>query len=340
MNHPITASSEPPDTRRRRLLAAGAASLSAGLWQAPARAQAWPARPLRIVAAQAPGASNDATARGYADYFSSKLGVAVTVENKPGGLGMIAAELVARSAPDGHTFLMTLHSQLAQAPVLLKKVPIDTSRDLVPIAALSTGVGLGVVRKDLPASSVRELVELARRRPVSVGNYGVASGWHLMMLQVARTTGARFDIVNYKGTGPMLTDLMAGQIDVGGGSLLGLSPGLQRGAIRPIVITYGPRSKKLPGVPTWGDEGFIGPAFQNLAECNLLLGPAGTPPEVVARLAQLAHESATASPRIQQLIDQLGLEEGPIIGEELRRFIDQIWPAYRNLTKELGLSVE
>ena len=332
MTPPITASSEPPDTRRRHLLAAGAAALSAGLWQPPTRAQAWPARPLRIVAAQAPGASNDATARGYADYFSSKLGVAVTVENKPGGLGMIAAELVARSAPDGYTFLMTLHSQLAQAPVLLKKVPIDTSRDLVPIAALSTGVGLGVVRKDLPASSVRELVELARRRPVSVGNYGVASGWHLMMLQLARTTGARFDIVNYKGTGPMLADLMAGQIDVGGGSLLGLTPGLQRGAIRPIVITYGPRSKKLPGVPTWADEGFIGPAFQSLAEC--------TSPEVVARLAQLAQESATVSPRVRQLIDQLGLDEGPIIGEELRRFIDQIWPAYRGLTKELGFTVE
>lgn len=342
MNHPVIPTGEPIDRQRRQLLAVSGAALTAGAWHSAARAQAqaWPSKPLRIIAAQAPGASNDATARGYADYFSSKLGVAAVVENKPGGLGMIAAEIVARSPPDGYTFLMILHSQLAQAPVLLKKVPIDTSKDLVPIAALSTGVGLGVVKKDLPVTNVRELVDLARKRPVSVGNYGVASGWHLMMLQLAKQTGAKFDIVNYKGTGPMLTDLMAGQIDVGGGSLLGLNPGIQRGAVRPIVITYGGRSKKLPGLPTWGDEGFIGPAFQSLAECNMLLGPAGTPPEVVARLAQLAHESAALSPRIKVLIDQLGLEEGPIIGDELRRFIDQIWPAYRALTRELGLTLE
>ncbi len=330
-----------PMTPRRRLLGAAGMGLTAGLlpWRT-ARAQAWPSKPIRIIAAQAPGASNDATARTYADYFSNKLGVACTVENKPGGVGMIASELVARSAPDGYTLLVILHSQLAQAPVLLKKVPIDTSKDLIPIAALSTGTGLGVVKKDLPVNSMKELVEYAKTRPVSVGNYGVASGWQLMMMQVARQTGARFDIVNYKGTGPMLTDLLAGQIDVGGGSLVGLTPGLQRGAIRPVVITYGGRSKKLPNVPTWADEGFIGPAFQNLAECNLLLAPAGTPGEVTARLAALAAESATQSPRMKTLIDNLGLEEGPVVGEELRRFIDRVWPAFRGLTRDLNLTLE
>ncbi|HPU53161.1 MAG TPA: tripartite tricarboxylate transporter substrate binding protein [Burkholderiaceae bacterium] len=325
---------------RRRLLVLGPAALTATAWQRAAQAQAWPAKPIRIIAAQAPGASNDATARSYADYFSTRLGVAVTVENKPGGLGMIAAEMVARSPADGHTLLMTLHSNLAQAPVLLKKVPLDTSRDLVPIAALSTGVGVGAMKKDLPVANLKELIELARKRPVTVGNYGIASGWHLMMLQLARQTGAKFDIVNYKGTGPMMVDLLAGQIDLGGGSLAGLGASIQRGSIRPFVITYGSRSSKLPGVPTWVDEGFTGPAFQSLAECNLLLAPTGTPPEVVNRLAQLAHESAQQSPRVKALIDQLGLDSGPIVGDELRRFIDQVWPAYRGLTRELGLAVE
>ena len=205
------------DASRRQLLGAGAAIASASLIPSTAFADKWPSKPIRFVCAQAPGASTDGTARSFADYMSTHLGVGITVENKPGGAGMIAAETVARSAPDGYTFLVTLHSQLAQAPVLLKKVPLDTSRDLVPIAALSTGVGVGVMKKDLPVANLKELVELARKRPITVGNYGMASGWHLMMLQLGRQTGAKFDIVNYKGTGPMLVDLLAGQIDLGGG---------------------------------------------------------------------------------------------------------------------------
>ena len=170
---------------RRRLLSALPASLAAA-WTGPASAQAWPAKPIRIVAAQAPGSSNDNTARAFADYLSTQLGVPVTVENKPGGIGMIAAELVAHSAPDGYTLLITLHSQLAQAPVLLKKVPIDPYKDLVPIAAISTGVGPMVVKKDLPVNNLAELIELARKRPVTVGNYGIGSGWQLQMVQLAR----------------------------------------------------------------------------------------------------------------------------------------------------------
>ena len=115
-----------------------------------------------------PGGSNDIMGRYIGHYFTERLGRQVVMDNRPGADGIIGTDIVARSAPDGYTFLMILHSQLAQAPVLLKKVPIDTSRDLVPIAALSTGVGLGVVRKDLPASSVRELVERLLTRGMSV----------------------------------------------------------------------------------------------------------------------------------------------------------------------------
>ena len=170
---------------RRRVLAAAAGALAAGLAPSVARAQAWPSRPIRIIAAQAPGSSNDATARAFAEWFSTRLGVPVVVENKPGGAGMIAAETVARSAPDGHTFLLTLHSQLAQAPVLLKKPPIDTSKDLLPIAAMSTGTSPAVVYKDFPAKSLKELVEVSKKRPVTVGNYSIGSGWQIMMTEFA-----------------------------------------------------------------------------------------------------------------------------------------------------------
>lgn len=325
--------------RRRLLLAGGAVVASTALPRA-ATAQAWPTRPIRIIAAQAPGSSNDATARAFADYFNAQLGVPIVIENKPGGAGMIAAEAVARSAPDGYTFLITLHSQLAQAPVLIKKLPIDPNKDLVPIGSISTGVGPLVVKKDLPVNNMRELIELARKRPLAVGNYSIGSGWQIMVMQLARQTGAQLDIINYKGTGPMIVDLAAGQIDVGCGSLAGLGPSLQRGAIRAISITTGARSTKLPGVPTLIEDGFTGPAFESLLECNMLLGPAGTPKEVVARLGQLIFESVTQSQKVKQVREQLGSDDVPMVGEALTKFIATSWPAYRVLTKELGLSID
>lgn len=329
------------EAQRRRLLAAGLSMLGAGWLPGSAQAQAWPSKPIKIVAAQAPGSSNDATARALAEYMTTRLHTPVVVENRPGGLGMIAADNVARSAADGYTLLITLQSQLAQAPVLLKKVPLDTTKDLMPIAAFSTGIAPMVVKKDLPVRNLKELIALARQRPVTVGNYGIGSGWQLMVSQLIKQTGGKFDIVNYKGTGPMVFDLMAGNIDMGAGSMAGLGGGIQRGLLRPIVLIYGERSERLlPGVPTWAEEGFTGPAFENLIECNMVLGPAGLPNDIVMRLAEVARESATKSDSVKNVLAQLGVEGPPWTGVELKKFIQRTWPTYQAMTRELGLTVE
>lgn len=329
-----------PDWQRRRLLTVGTGVIAATLLPGAARAQAWPSKPIRIIAAQAPGASNDQTARAFADYFSTHLGVPVVVENRPGGIGMIAATAVARSAPDGYTFLLTLHSQLAQAPVLLKNPPIDPSRDLVPIASISTGTSPMVVKKDLPVNNLKELIELARKRPVSVGNYGVGSSWQMMVIQMAKQTGGQFDIINYKGTGPMLMDLIAGHIDVGAGSLAGLGGAIQSGSVKPIGLISIGRSSKLVGIQTMAEAGMTGSVFEDLVECNMLLGPAGTPKPVIERLARLVHESVTKSARVMAVRDQLGSNDVPLTGEALQKFIARTWPTYRKLTAELGLQVD
>jgi len=328
------------EPRRRRLLAAGAGLAVLPWLPGAARASAWPDRPIRIVAAQAPGSSNDSTARALAEYFANKLNVSVVVENKPGGVGMIAAETVARSAPDGYTLLFTLQSQLAQAPVLLKKPPISPSRDLVPIAATSTGVGVMVATKGLPARNFKELLALARKRPVSVGNYGIGSGWQLMVTQLARDTGAQFDIINYKGTGAMVGDLLAGHIDIGAGSLLGLAGGIASGGMRPLLVVNGARSAKLPGIPTWAEEGIKGPAFENLTECNMLLGPAGLPAPIVSRLATLVTDSVAQSERVRTVREQLGSEDVPLTGAALQSFINRTWPTFQAMTRSIGLTVE
>lgn len=328
------------DARRRQLLAATAGAFVSALLPRAARAAAWPSRPITLVSAQAPGASTDGTARAYADYFTQQLGVPVVVENRPGGVGTIASSAVARSAPDGYVFLVTLHSQLAQSTVLLKHPPIDPSKDLVPIASISTGVGPMVVTKNLPVNNLKELIELARKRPVTVGNFGVGSGWQLQMTQLAQDTGAQFVIVNYKGTGPMLGDLLGGHIEVGAGSMAGLSGAIQNGGIRPIMVISGQASNMLPGLPSWKDAGFVGPAFQDLVECNMLLGPTGTPAEVVARLAQLATESVTQGARMKAFRKQLGGEDAPLTGEALRNFIERSWPTYQAMTRKIGITAE
>jgi len=323
---------------RRQVLAAGSGLLlPAALTAQP---QAWPSKPIRIVCAQAPGASTDATSRAYAEYFSQRLKVPVVVENRPGGVGMIAAETVARAVPDGHTLLVTLQSQPAQAPVLLKKTPIDPDKDLVPVAAIGVGPVVGVVHKDFPVNNLAELIAYAKKKPVNVGNYAIGSGWQMMLAQLVKDTGAQFNVVNYKGTGAMLMDLYGGQIDLGAGSLAGLGGGLQKGNVRPMVIAIGQRSSRLPGIPTWADAGFKGPAYEDLAEMNVLMVPAGTPATIVGQLAKLVQESVHDSAKVKQVRETLSADDTPLTGQALQQFIGRSWPTYRRLTREMGIVAE
>jgi tripartite-type tricarboxylate transporter receptor subunit TctC len=323
---------------RRELLVAAAAWLAAPVsW---AQSTAWPQKTIKIVAAQAPGSSNDATARAYADFFSQKLKVQVVVDNRPGGVGMIAGEVVARSAPDGHTLLLTLQSQPAQAPALLKKPSIDPDKDLIPIASIGVGPVVAVVHKDFPVNTLAELIAYAKKKPVNVGNYAIGSGWQLMLSQLAKDTGAQFNVVNYKGTGAMLMDLYGGQIDMGAGSLAGMGGGLLKGQVRPVVIIIGQRSAKLPGIPTWVEAGFKGPAYEDLAETNMLFAPAGTPAAVIDQLAKLVQESVTESPKVRAVRETLAADDVPLVGNALNQFIARSWPTYRRLTRDMGIQAD
>jgi tripartite-type tricarboxylate transporter receptor subunit TctC len=301
-------------------------------------ANKWPSKPIRFVCAQAPGASTDGTARAFADYMSTHLGVAIAVENKPGGAGMIAAESVARSAPDGYTFLITLHSQLAQAPVLLKKPPINPDTELLPIGEISTGRGVMVARKDLPARTFPEVIEMSKKQPVSVGNYSIGSGWQLLMAEVARQTGAKFNMVNYRGTGLMVPDLLGSQIDIGAGSMAGLGNVIERGGVKALMFISGGKSPRYPDLVTWDDLGFKGEAFTALNECNMMLAPAGLPKPIADRMAALFLEAVDKSARVRALRHTLVADDRPLVGKELQDFIKMSWPVYRRLSTELGLA--
>ncbi len=329
-----------PGIRRRD---AAAATLAALAWPGLASAQGadWkPTKPIRLICGQAPGASTDATARAYADFFSQKLGVPVTVENKPGGVGMVAGEVVARAAPDGTTLLVSLNSVLAQAPVLIKKPLIDPDKDLLPVAAIGVGPVVAVVHKDFPARTIQEVIAQSRKKPVNVGNYAIGSGWQMTLNQLVKEAGAQLNVVNYKGTGAMLADLYAGHIDMGAGSLAGLAGGIDKGLVRPVVIAVGTKSSKLPGVPVWLEAGFKGPAYEDLAEMNLLMAPVGTPQSVIDTLARLVSASVNEPSRVKAVRETLGGEDTPLVGADLRQFIGRSWPAYRRLSRDMGLSAE
>ena len=321
---------------RRRLLIAGAAGVALLPIPALAQSSGWtPSKPIRIIAGQAPGSSNDALARAYADYFTQKLNVPVVVENRPGGAGMIAGQAVAKSEPDGHTLLLTLQSAPALAPVLLKDPPIDTDKDLLPIASMGVGPIIAAVHKDFPVKNLEELLEYAKKKPVNAGNYAIGSGWQLMLNQLDKEAGTQFTVLNYKGTGAMLVDLYGGTLDIGAGSLAGLGAGIEKGMIRPIVIIMGGKSARFPDVPTWADAGFKGAVFEDLVETNMLMAPAGTPQAIVDTYARLVTDSITESEKVMAAREVLSEVGKPLTGSELKEFISRSWPTYRRLTRDV-----
>ena len=325
---------------RRRVLVSGAVALG---WPAIGLSQpgGWqPTKPIRIIVSQGPGGSIDVTARAYADFLSAKLGVPVTVENRTGAAGMVAGAAVAHSAPDGHTLLMTPQSLMALGPVLLKAPPIDPDKDLVPVASMGVGPLVAVLPNDHPAKTMNDVIARSKRKPVNVGNFAVGSGWQLTLNQLAKDTGGDFTVVNYKGTVSMLPDLYAGILDMGAGTLAGMGGGLQKGLVKPILIVAGQRSRLLPGVPTWTEVGFKGPAYEDLIESNMLLAPTGTPQGVVDTLARLATASVSESVPMKFVRNTLSVDEVPLVGAELKQAVLRSWTAYRTLARTMKLGAE
>ena len=325
----------------RKVLAISIYSLASWLLSpCVAQGQDFPTKPIRIIASQNPGGTTDATARAFAEYLTQKLGVSVTVENRPGAGGMIAAEAVAHAPADGYTLFVGLHSQLAQASVLFKKPLINPDADLVPVAAVTAGGLPAAVHTGLSVKNAKELVELSRQRPVNAGNYSLGSGWHLLLSQLAKETGGQFVVVSYKGTPAMFTDLVGKQIDVATGSVISIDPFMQRDGLRMIAIMSDRRSTKYPDVPTWAEQGFTSPAFTKLLEYNMLLAPASTPKEIVDKISSTVADAASQSRKMMALLEMIGSDDNVLVGEPLTKMISEVWPVYRQLTTELKLTPE
>ena len=297
-----------------RGLAAALLLLSAGT----ALAQAWPQKPVKIVVPFAAGGNTDGIARVTAERLTAVLGQQVLVENRAGANGAIAAEFVARAAPDGYTLLMAAMPLVAVLPVVAKQA-YDPVKDFAPVSNIGSNPFVLGVHKSVPASNVREFVAFIRANP---GKFNYASGGsgsvsHLSAALFVKRAGLEMTHVSYKGGAPAVADLLGGQVQMYFGNLSELAPHAAGGNLRIIGVSSEKRAKQLPEVPTIAESGFAG--FRTLT-WNGLMAPAGTPPAIVTRLAQEVSTIA-ATPAVAQRLEQLGVDP---IGNTPQQFADTI----------------
>lgn len=291
-----------------------------------ASAQAYPTRPLRIIAPFPPGGAPDLFARLIGESLGASLGQPVVVENRTGAGGNIASEAAARSAPDGNTLYLAAHPPFTLNPLLLSKAPYDPVRDFAPIALLGSQWFVLVVNPAVPARSVQELVAHAKANPgkLSYGSSGVGSPHHLGMEYLKLALGLDIVHVPYKGGALVVPDLVNGSIPVALTALTVAGAHLKSGKLVPLAVTSRERSASLPGVPTVAETAVPG---YEVTAWFALVAPAGTPTEIVGRLNAEALRTM-AKPDLLARLGALGLEAqtsspqglGEIIRAEISRW--------------------
>ena len=293
---------------RRNLIKTGAAVASA-LWLPQSHAQAaWPSKPLRLVVPFAPGGSSEIVARAVASEMAKSIGQNVFVENKPGAAGNIAMQEVANSTDD-HTLILGHIGTLAVNPYIFPKLPYDANKDFVPLTLVSKVPSLYVVHPDLPVKNLKEFVAYAKSKPgqLNYGSAGNGSAGHLAFEYLKMVSETFMVHVPYRGTGPMLTDLMGGRLQAASVGAPALLAFIKSGKLRCIATGTAQRLPQLPDVPTVAEQGFKG--FE-MTQWYGLMAPSKWPK---ANLARLEAEAIRAS-RSDQVKEKLGQESALAVG--------------------------
>ena len=264
-----------------------------GLFAAPSAAQsAYPSRPVRIVVPSPPAGGTDIVARVLADHFSKAMGAQFFVENRPGAGNMIGIESVARSAPDGYTLLMVA-STLSLNSVLYKKVSYDPVRDFAPIMQVASAPNVLIINPSLPARTLNEFIALAKQNPgqLTYGTPGIGTSPHMCMELLMSMAGIKLQHIPYRGTVPALTDVMSGQINGMFSTALSAKPQVDAGKVRALGLSSNKRSEALPSVLPIAEVGVPG---YDATQWYGLLAPAGTPPDIIARIHAEAAKALSA----------------------------------------------
>lgn len=324
----------------RRGVLAGLAALPAASPWASARAQAsdFPDRPLRFIVGFPPGGPNDLLTRLIAPGIAERLGRAVVVENKAGANGEIAASFTAKSPPDGSVFMLASNGSTTVAPALNRNMQYDVRTDFVAVAPVGINPMLLVVRPDLPARNVPELLALARARPGRLNGASAGAGGATHLALELFKAMARLDIVHvpYKGGGPAMADLMAGQVDLYFGGLSTALPHAKAGKMRALGQTGLERSAAAPDIPTIAESGL--PGYEAAISYGVFL-PAGAPKALVERL-HAAVDATIRSPDVARKFVEFGAD--PQFGSpaEFAAYVAQDFAKWARVAKEAGLKAE
>lgn len=271
-----------------------------------AHAQSYPSRPIRLVVPFPPGGSADILGRALGQKLGEGLGQSVVVENRPGAGTAIAAELVAKAAPDGYTLMLGTVSSHAINPALNPKLPFDPLRDFTPIAPVAAIPFALLVHPSVPARTLPEFIGYARSKPGRLDYSSAGSGTsnHLAGELFEAMTGTHMVHIPYRGSAPALQDLIAGRVSVMFDLVLTAAPHVRSGAVRALAVTGAKRSAALPDVPTVAESGLPG---YEVSAWFAVFGPAGLPRPIVDRLnAEIAR--ALAAPDLQQRLASQGAE--------------------------------
>ncbi len=334
----MAASTSPHAPRRRALLQAGAALALCAAAPGFAQPAGWPARPISLVVPFPAGGTTDVLARALAERLSQSLGQPVVVESRPGAGATLGADFVAKARPDGHTLLMgAVHHTIATS--VYKKLPYDFQKDLAPVAAVAMVPNVLVVNAAAtPARNVAELVALAKQAPgkLAYGSNGNGTAQHLIGTQFQSSTGTSLLHVPYKGSGPLTTDLLGGQVAMSFDTVTPVLQHIRSGKLRALAVTTARRSSVLPEVPTLAEAGLQG---FDIGTWFGLLAPAATPREIVARL-NAETLKIVRSPEFAERMQAIGAEPLGGTPEEMARQIRDETARFARLVKEGGVAVD
>jgi tripartite-type tricarboxylate transporter receptor subunit TctC len=308
----------------QRLVAVALLAIGVGL-AAPAQAQSYPGKPIRLILPYTPGSPNDALARLLAPQLSSRLAQPVIIDNRPGGGTTIGTKAVMTAEPDGYTLLFTNTPTHVIAPLISKSFTFDPIGDFAPIATVGSSFLVMVTTPSVPANSVREFIAYAKANPGKL-NFGFGQGTfpHLVGEMFKTETDIDITSIPYKGGGQAVTDMLGGQIHLNFGTVSTLAPLAHSGKLKALAITDTVRSSDLPDVPTMVESGF--PNVTTVTYYGLI-GPAGMPAEIVAKLNHDVGESLK-SPELSAGMARIGfgLKRGSpqdfaaLIAEQARRW--------------------
>ncbi len=305
---------------------------------ASAHAQPWPSKPIRYIVPFAPGGTTDILGRMVAAGLSSSLGQPVVVENKPGQAGSIGAAELARAAPDGYTIGGGTISSHAINATLYPKLPYDPVKDFAPITMLATLPNMLIVHPSLNVASVRELVDLLKANPnkYSFGSAGNGTSQHISGELFKIMTGTQMQHIPYKGSGPMIPDLLAGTIQLSFENITTAYPQVKGGKLKALAVTSSKRSFVAPEVPTMAEAGLAG---YDISSWQAMYAPAGTPRDIVARL-HAETVKALRSPENQKKLSELGLDAGGMAPEDLAALMRADIPRLGKVVRESGAKVD